>query len=58
MKIVKSANLIVFLNRLVFPSILADSQPLDRNPGIPVGGGAPSTGGANIRFCTNFQIIA
>ena len=28
-KIVKNANLIGFLNRLVFPSILTDSQPLD-----------------------------
>ena len=28
-KIVKRANLVGFLNRLVFPSILTDSQPLD-----------------------------
>ena len=31
MKIVKSANLIGSLNRLVFPSNLIDSQPLDSN---------------------------
>ena len=32
MKIVKSANLIGFLNRLVYPSILTDSQPFDTFP--------------------------
>ena len=36
MTIAKSANLIGFLNQLVFPSILTDSQPLDINTLKPV----------------------
>ena len=39
MKIVKSANSIGFLNQLVFPSILTDSQPLDISSS-PVKGGS------------------